>query len=285
MDYFQEHRINVNPPIVYGAGPLSLVRSLWRYRQLIAVMTKREVIGRYRGSVMGLAWSFFNPVLMLAVYTFVFSEVFQARWVGQDTGKGGFAILLFVGMIVHGLFSECANRSPALIISNSNYVKKVVFPLEILNVVTLGSAIFHTAISLVVLLVAQFLLTQELQASALFFPLVLLPLLIATLGISWGLAALGVYLRDVGQVIVVLTTVLLFLSPVLYPVAALPAAYQPWLKLNPLTYIIEESRNVLLFGKFPQWESLAAATLIALVIAAAGFWFFQKTRKGFADVI
>ncbi|WP_349972421.1 ABC transporter permease [Pseudomonas caspiana] len=275
----------MNPHLTPGADPLSLIRSLWHYRQLIAVMTKREVIGRYRGSVMGLAWSFFNPVLMLAVYTFVFSEIFQARWVGQETGRGGFTILLFVGMIVHGLFSECANRSPALIISNSNYVKKVVFPLEILTIVTLGSALFHTFISLVVLLVAQFLLTQQLQVSALFFPLILLPLVIATSGVSWGLSALGVYLRDVGQVIVVLTTVLLFLSPVLYPVAALPAAYQPWLKLNPLTYIIEESRNVLLLGKFPQWDSLATAMLIALAIAAAGFWFFQKTRKGFADVI
>ena len=275
----------MNPHRTLGAGPLSLIRSLWQYRQLIVVMTKREVIGRYRGSVMGLAWSFFNPVLMLAVYTFVFSEVFQSRWVGQDPGKGSFAILLFVGMIVHGLFSECANRSPTLIVANGNYVKKVVFPLEILAVVTLGSALFHTCISLLVLLVVQFLLTRQIQASAIFFPLVLLPLVISTLGFSWWLSALGVYLRDVGQVIVVLTTVLLFLSPVLYPVAALPAAYQPWLKLNPLTYIIEESRNVLLFGQFPQWDSLAVAMLISLAIAAAGFWFFQKTRKGFADVI
>lgn len=275
----------MNPHQTPGAGPLSLIRSLWQYRQLIVVMTKREVIGRYRGSVMGLAWSFFNPVLMLAVYTFVFSEVFQSRWVGQDTGKGGFAILLFVGMIVHGLFSECANRSPTSIVANGNYVKKVVFPLEILAVVTLGSALFHTCISLLVLLAVQFFLTHQLHVSAVFFPLVLLPLVISTLGFSWWLSALGVYLRDVGQVIVVLTTVLLFLSPVLYPVAALPVAYQPWLKLNPLTYIIEESRNVLLFGLFPQWDSLAVAMLISLAIAAAGFWFFQKTRKGFADVI
>lgn len=275
----------MNPNRISGAGPLSLIRSLWHYRQLIAAMTKREVIGRYRGSVMGLAWSFFNPVLMLAVYTFVFSEVFQSRWPGQDTSKGGFAILLFVGMIVHGLFSECANRSASLIIANGNYVKKVIFPLEILTVVTLGSALFHTCISLIVLLGAQFLLTHQLHLSALFFPLILMPLLIATLGISWWLAALGVYLRDVGQVIGVLTTVLLFLSPVLYPVAALPEVYQPWLKLNPLTYIIEESRNVLLFGQLPQWGSLTVAMLIGLAIAACGFWFFQKTRKGFADVI
>lgn len=275
----------MNPNRIPGAGPLSLIQSLWHYRQLIAAMTKREVIGRYRGSVMGLAWSFFNPILMLAVYTFVFSEVFQSRWPGQETSKGGFAILLFVGMIVHGLFSECANRSASLIITNGNYVKKVIFPLEILTVVTLGSALFHTCISLIVLLAAQFLLTHELHASAVFFPLVLLPLLIATLGVSWWLAALGVYLRDVGQVIVVLTTVLLFLSPVLYPVAALPEAYQPWLRLNPLTYIIEESRNVLLFGHLPQWDNLALAMLVGIAIAVVGFWFFQKTRKGFADVI
>lgn len=275
----------MNAQRVPGVGPLSLIRSLWYYRQLIVAMTKREVVGRYRGSIMGLAWSFFNPVLMLAVYTFVFSEVFQSRWPGQDTGKGGFAILLFVGMIVHGLFSECANRSASLIIANGNYVKKVIFPLEILTVVTLGSALFHTCISLIVLLGAQFLLTHQLHLSALLFPLILTPLLIATLGISWWLAALGVYLRDVGQVIGVLTTVLLFLSPVLYPVAALPEVYQPWLKLNPLTYIIEESRNVLLFGQAPQWNSLAVAMLVGVVIAVVGFWFFQKTRKGFADVI
>lgn len=267
------------------AGPVSLATSLWKNWSLISQMTKREVIGRYRGSVMGLAWSFFNPILMLAVYTFVFSEIFKTRWVGVDTGKGGFAVLLFVGMIIHGLFAECANRAPSLIMNNSNYVKKVVFPLEILPVITLGSALFHSCISLLVLLIAQFLIVGTLYWSALLFPLILVPLILATLGISWLLASLGVYLRDVGHVITVLTTVLLFLSPVLYPVAALPEAYQPWLKLNPLTYIIEESRNVLLFGNLPDWVSLATAVAVGAVIAAAGFWFFQKTRKGFADVI
>jgi lipopolysaccharide transport system permease protein len=275
----------VNPHLTPSAGPLSLAASLWKNRSLISQMTKREVIGRYRGSVMGLAWSFFNPILMLAVYTFVFSEIFKSRWVGVDTGKGGFAILLFVGMIVHGLFAECANRAPSLVMSNSNYVKKVVFPLEILPVITLGSALFHSCISLLVLLIAQLLIVGSLSWSALLFPLILVPLILATLGISWLLASLGVYLRDVGHVITVLTTVLLFLSPVLYPVAALPAAYQPWLKLNPLTYIIEESRSVLLFGHLPDWSSLGIAIAVGALIAVVGFWFFQKTRKGFADVI
>ncbi|AIR89970.1 ABC transporter permease [Pseudomonas cremoricolorata] len=275
----------MNPHLSPHADPMSLLFGLWRNRSLIWQMTKREVIGRYRGSVMGLAWSFFNPILMLAVYTFVFSEIFQSRWVGVDTGKGGFAILLFVGMIVHGLFAECANRAPTLVLHNGNYVKKVVFPLEILPVITLGSALFHSCISLLVLLMAQFLVVGTLGWSALLFPLILLPLILATLGISWFLASLGVYLRDVGHVITVLTTVLLFLSPVLYPVAALPEVYQPWLKLNPLTYIIEESRRVLLFGHLPDWGSLAIAIAVGLLIAAAGYWFFQKTRKGFADVI
>ncbi|OUM07347.1 ABC transporter permease [Pseudomonas syringae] len=275
----------MNPHQTPSAGPVRLVTSLWTNRSLISQMTKREVIGRYRGSVMGLAWSFFNPVLMLAVYTFVFSEIFSARWVGVDTGKGGFAILLFVGMIVHGLFAECANRAPSLVMSNSNYVKKVVFPLEILPVITLGSALFHSCISLIVLVIAQLLISHTLFWTALLFPLILVPLILGTLGISWFLASLGVYLRDVGHVITVLTTVLLFLSPVLYPVAALPEVYRPWLQMNPLTYIIEESRSVLLFGNLPHWGSLGIAIAIGAVIAAAGFWFFQKTRKGFADVI
>jgi lipopolysaccharide transport system permease protein len=262
-----------------------MARSLWLNRQLIVQMTKREVVGRYRGSVMGLAWSFFNPVLMLAVYTFVFSEIFKARWVGQDPGKGGFAILLFVGMIVHGIFAECANRSPSLIMSNANYVKKVLFPIEILPVISLGSALFHGCISLVVLLLAQLLLTHTLCWTAVFFPLVLVPLVLGTLGVSWLLAALGVYLRDVGQIIGVLTTVLMFLSPVLYPIAALPEVYRPWMQLNPLTYIIEESRNVLLMGRIPQWESMVVALAVGAAMAAFGYWMFQKTRKGFADVL
>ena len=275
----------MNPHLSPSSGPLSLLRSLWHNRQLIAQMTRREVIGRYRGSVMGLAWSFFNPILMLAVYTFVFSEIFKARWVGQDAGKGQFAILLFVGMIMHGLFAECANRAPSLILSNSNYVKKVVFPLEILPLITLGSALFHTCISLIVLVLAQLLLTHALPWTAIMLPLVMMPLVLGTLGISWLLASLGVFLRDVSHVIGVLTTVLLFLSPVLYPVAALPPAYQPWLKLNPLTYIIEESRNILLFGQLPQWGSLFVAMVIGALMAAGGYWVFQKTRKGFADVL
>ena len=273
-------------PHVHSPSPLMMWASLWRHRYLIWQMSKREVIGRYRGSVMGLAWSFFNPVIMLAVYTFVFSMVFRARWgVGSQESKADFAIILFVGMIVHGLFAECVNRAPGLILSNVNYVKKVVFPLEILTWVAMGSALFHAMISLAVLLLAQLIVNFSLPWTAVLFPLVILPLLLATMGVAWVLSAIGVFVRDIGQTTGIITTVLLFVSPVFYPVSALPKEYQHWLLLNPLTFVIEEARNVLIWGKIPDWAGWGISFLASLAIACAGFWWFQKTRKGFADVL
>lgn len=269
----------------FGISPREMGASLWRNRSLVAAMVKREVVGRYRGSVMGLAWSFFNPLMMLAIYTFVFTTVFRARWAGVEESTADFAILLFVGMIVHGLFAECANRAPALILSNVSYVKKVVFPLEILPWVALGSALFHAAVSLVVLLAAQLMLRQQMPWTVVLFPLVLLPLVLMTMGISWLLAGLGMYMRDIGHGIGIVTTALLFLSPVLYPVSAVPENLRPWMYLNPLTYIIEESRNTLIFGRVPDPSAWALMMLVGLVVAWLGFAWFQKSRIGFADVV
>lgn len=266
--------------------PHEMATSLWRNRQLILALTKREVVGRYRGSVMGLAWSFFNPTLMLLVYTFVFSVVFKARWgAGGDDSQTAFAIMMFVGMVVHGLFAECLNRAPSLIVSNVNYVKKVIFPLEILPWVAMGSALFHAAISLVVLLVAQLILTQQLVWTVLLFPCVLVPLVFVSMGFAWFLAGLGVYVRDIGQITGMVTTVLMFLSPVFYPVHALPERYQAWLHMNPLTFIIEEGRNTLIFGRVPDIGEWGVRLAGGMVIAWCGFVWFQKTRKGFADVL
>ena len=218
----------INP---HAAQPTSLVAlgtSLWRNRQLIMQMTKREVVGRYQGSALGLIWTFLNPVFMLAVYTFVFSVVFKARWgVGGEESKTQFAVVLFVGMIVHGLFAEVLNRAPSLILSNVNFVKKVVFPLEILPVVSMGAALFHSLISVGVLLIAFVLFNGNLHWTAVLVPLVVLPLVILTLGLAWMLASLGVFLRDVGQTIGIITTVMLFLAPVFYPVTALPEEMRP----------------------------------------------------------
>lgn len=275
-----------NPHAPYSTSPVALMRNVWRNRNLIVQMTRREVTGRYRGSILGLTWSFFNPILMLVVYTFVFSVVFKAKWGGVgEQSQTNFAIVLFVGMIVHGVFAEMVNRSPSLILTNVNYVKKVVFPLEILPIVGLGAALFHTLISLSVLLVAILLINGILAWTVIFFPLVILPLLIATLGVAWFLASIGVFVRDVGQITGMFTTVLMFLSPVFYSVSTLPEKFQFWMMLNPLTFMIEQSRAVMIFGKTPNWTGLGIYTVTSLVIAWTGFWWFQKTRKGFADVL
>lgn len=276
----------VNPHAAQPTSLLSLAKSLWRNRQLIVQMIKREVVGRYKGSAMGLAWSFFNPVFMLVVYTFVFSVVFKARWgLGSEESKTQFAVVLFVGMIVHALFAEVLNRAPSLILGNTNYVKKVVFPLEILPVISLGAALFHSAVSLAVLLVAFALFNGYLHWTAILIPLVLLPLVILTLGLAWMLASLGVFLRDVAQTIGIVTMVMMFLAPVFYPITALPEQYRPWLLANPLTFIIEQAREVLIWGHWPNLLGLAAYTLVATFVAWAGYAWFQKTRKGFADVL
>jgi lipopolysaccharide transport system permease protein len=250
-------------------------------------MTKREVVGRYKGSAMGLAWSFFNPVFMLVVYTFVFSEVFKSRWggVGGDDSKTQFAVILFAGMIVLSLFSEVLNRAPNLILSNVNYVKKVVFPIEILPVIAMGAALFHSLISLGVLLTAFTIFNGYLHPTVLLMPLVLLPLIILSLGLAWMLASLGVFLRDVGQTIGLITTVLMFLSPVFFPITAVPERFRPIMMANPLTFIIEQAREVLIWGHSPNWLGLAIYTMVATLIAWAGYAWFQKTRKGFADVL
>ena len=275
----------MNPHAAQSASLKALVKSVWHNRLLIFQMSRREVVGRYKGSVLGLAWSFFNPVFMLTVYTFVFSEIFKSRWAGGDESKTQFAVLLFVGMIVQGLFAEVVNRAPSLIIYNVNYVKKVVFPVEILPIVAMGAALFHSLISLSVLLIAFVLFNGYLHWTAVFIPLVLLPLIILIIGFAWMLASLGVFLRDVGQTITIITTVLMFLSPVFYPVSAVPERFRPWIMANPLTFIIEQAREVLIWGRLPDWIGLGVYTLAAILVAWAGFAWFQKTKKGFADVL
>src|SRR5690554_4282924 len=206
----------------FPATPREMLASLWRNRRLINAMVRREVIGRYRGSFMGILWSFFNPLLMLAVYTFVFSFVFKARWDTGSDSKIEFALILFSGLIVFNIFSECVNRAPSLMLANVNFVKKVIFPLEVLPWVVLGTTLFHALISLAVWLIAYVAFFGVPAPSVFVLPIVLLPLMLFTLGLSWGLASLGVYLRDIAQFIGILTTVMMFLSPIFYPATALP---------------------------------------------------------------
>jgi lipopolysaccharide transport system permease protein len=278
----------MNPQAVQPISPIALMRSLIRNRQLIAQMTKREVIGRYKGSVMGLLWSFLNPIFMLTVYTFFFAIVFKARWGvvdGAEESKTQFAVVLFVGLIVHGLFAEVLNRAPTLITNNVNYVKKVIFPLEILPVVSLSTALFHSLVSLIVLLIAFATFNHYLHWTVIFAPLVFLPLIIISLGFAWIFASLGVFLRDIGQTIGIFTTVLMYISPVFFPITVMPEKYRPIIMANPLTFIIEQAREVLIWGHLPDWWGIGIYTLVASVFTWVGFIWFQKTRKGFADVL
>lgn len=269
----------------FSNSPLAILKSFHKNRDLICSLLMREILGRYRGSILGVLWSFFNPILMLLVYTFFFSIVFKANWSNDSDSKAEFAMVLFVGLIIFNLFSECVTRAPTIILANANYVKKVTFPLEILPIVNLGAACFHLLVSLMVWLIFYLILFGVPPITILLFPIILLPLLMFVLGVSWFLASLGVYLRDVSQVTGLAVTALMFISPVFFPSSALPEKYQYILKFNPLAQEIEMMRSALILGKAPSWSMLFLYFVITSLVAFLGFTWFQKTRKGFADVL
>lgn len=258
-----------------------------KHRNVIIQMTKREILGRYRGSLLGLLWSFVTPLLLLAVYTFVFSVVFRARWPSElnSDSHGSFAVILFAGLMVNNLFVECVNRAPTLVLNNTTFVKKVIFPLQVLPLISLGSAIFHLLVSCIVLFIAAFSIVGKIPLTAIYFPLVLIPLMLTTLGISWFLAALGVYIRDIAQATSLFVTVLTFMSPIFYPISALPENLRFWVQLSPITFAVESTRDTLIFGRGIDPTAYTGHLMLGVLIAALGYTFFQKTRKGFADVL
>ncbi|WP_439668169.1 ABC transporter permease [Cupriavidus necator] len=261
------------------------LRSLYLHRHLILDLARRDAVGRYRGSLLGILWSFLTPLLMLGVYTFVFSEVFKARWGGGTGSKSEFAIVLFTGLIIFNIFAECIGRAPSIIVGNANFVKKIVFPLEVLPVVNLLSALFHAGISMAVLLAFELFEMRALPSTAWMVILVLVPHALFVLGLSWWLAATGVYLRDIGQTIGIAITALMFLSPIFFPASALPESVRFLANLNPLTYPIEQARDVLVWGHSLQWERWGMSMFFSTLVAWLGFAWFQSTRKGFADVL
>lgn len=256
-------------------------------RSLLWQFARREVLGRYRGSLLGLAWSFLLPLLMLGVYSFVFVGVFRARWPGGANGGGGleFAVQVFAGLVVFNLFAEVAGRSPNLIVEQPNLIKKVIFPVELLTWVTILSGLFHLLIGLFSLSMVLLLVRGSFPLTAVALPLVLLPFLPFLLGLGWFLSALGVYLRDAGQMMPMIVTFTMFMSPVFYSVSTLDPSWQFWMNLNPLTMIIEQVRAVLLQGQWPNWAGLGWYAVLASLFALAGAFFFQATREGFADVL
>ena len=269
----------------FSTRPAEVFLSFWRHRALILQMSKREVVGRYRGSFLGVVWSFITPVLMLAIYTFFFSVVFKARWGQEVTGRYEFALILFVGLLLFNLFSECLTRAPGLILNNVTYVKKVVFPLEILPWVALGSGLFHAAAGGLIFLVFFAMVHGSIHWTVILLPMVLLPLMFLIVGFSWMLASIGVFVRDIAQPISMAMTALLFMSPIFYPISALPESVRQYVFINPLTFAIEQTRNLVLWGRLPDWRGLGIYAICCLCVCWLGLFWFQKTRKGFADVL
>jgi lipopolysaccharide transport system permease protein len=254
-------------------------------RSLLFELTKREVLGRYRGASFGLFWALLSPFLMLCVYTVAFGFVMKSKWPHAVEGRANFALILYVGLIIHGFFAECVARSPRLIVDNSNFVKRVIFPLDVLPWAMILSAFFHALMSMLVFVVLYVITSGSPPWTVVFFPLVLLPFVFVVNGLAWFLASLGVYLRDINQVTGVLITALLFLSSAIMPLDSVPERYQAIFQLNPLTFIIDQAREVALWGGLPDWVGLTWYTLKATVFMYLGHAWFRFTRSGFADVL
>jgi lipopolysaccharide transport system permease protein len=262
------------------------ISALQRNQTLFWRLTFREIAGRYRGSLLGWLWTLLNPLLMLAVYTFVFSAIFKARWPDlQEMGPAGFAINLFAGLIVFNLVAEVLSKAPTLILGQPSYVTKVIFPLELLSSVTVAAATIHAFTSLAVLAAFRLMASGSIPLSMLYLPLVWAPLLLGCLSACWLLSALGVYLRDTNQIVSVVLSILMFMSAIFYPISALPTQWQPVLSLNPIVPIIEQTRVVLIAGHAPSADFLIIGTLLAAMSCELSFRLFEKARRGFADVL
>lgn len=264
----------------------NLVSLLFKHRELLVQFIKRELATKYKGSLLGRFWSVITPILMLVIYTYVFSVIFKAKWdFAATSSKQEFAITLFCGMLVFAVFSECVTKSPTLIINNPNYVKKVVFPLEILPVSLLGSAFVNYLIGLVILLVSQIIFLHNVTWTLFYLPIVLVPLILLSLGLSYILSSLGVFLRDLEHSISIIVQALSLLTPIFYPISAVPVELRKYLYINPLTGIIDNVRKVIVWGVAPDFVQLTIQLISTLVVLCVGYWWFIKTRKGFADVL
>ncbi|HSI55838.1 MAG: ABC transporter permease [Ramlibacter sp.] len=258
---------------------------LARHRYLVAQLVRRDILARYQGSVLGVGWGVLSPLLILVAYTFVFRTVFKARWPGGSDSTSEFVLQLFAGMLIFNMFSDMLGRAPRIVLDQPNLVKRVVFPLEVLSWVAIGAVMFHAILALVLLLGAVVGLGNPLTPWVVTVPLILACTVPFLLGLGWLLSALGVFLRDITHVIGPAVSMLLFVSPVLYPTQALPPFLANLLWLNPLTAPIENVRRVVLHGLPPDWSTLAIYTAIGLVFAFLAYRLFERLRPAFADEV
>lgn len=265
--------------------PHHIFTVLWRDRVLVSELATREFKSLYRTSLLGIGWAFLNPLLSLAVYTLVFGLVMKVRWQAETKNIDEFALILFTGLIVFYFFADCLTRAPGLMLENVNYIKKIKFPLEIMPWVVVIGALIKAMVSLIILLVAIIVLHGAPPWTAIFLPLVFLPLLLFALAVGWLLSSIGVYIRDLAQIVTPLVTLMFFISPVFYPVSAMPGALRYFLYVNPVTFIIEQTRDVLLAGVMPNFPGLLVYSILAWLAAWVALLWFSQTKRGFSDVI
>lgn len=269
----------------YKASLTDVFRPLTRHTHLLLQLSKRGIQSRYRGSVLGMFWSLLTPLLMLLVYSFVFSVVFKAKWDHPGAEAANFGVILFSGMIIHALFAEPMVLSSTSITGNTQYVKKVVFPLELMAWSTALVASFQALISFFILIVFMLFSGMAIQPTLLLFPVIVAPLILFTVGLGWILSSLTVFIRDIAQLVGIVSTIALFISPVFYPVERLPLVWQSIIYLNPISYIVDQMRRIAIYGEMPDWAGLGIYTLISLLVAWLGLMLFQRLRAGFADVL
>jgi len=262
-----------------------MFKSLFQNRYLLGQLVKKDIEQKYKGSVLGILWSIIVPILMLIIYTFVFSEIFQAKWDIDTSDKYQFALVLFCGLSAFNLVGEVMNRSTVLIASNTNYVKKVIFPLELFPVVISLSSLFNCIINFIILVIARLILQKCISPTLYLIILAMFPLLILSIGLGLFISAISVYLKDVGNVISVVVTILMYISPVFFPLSSVPENFRVICELNPMTYIIENFRRVVLYDQYLNWNFYFLSLAIAFMVFLLGKIIFMRAKEGFADVL
>lgn len=259
--------------------------AFWRHRRLIAALAANGVAGRYRGSWFGLLWPFLQPLLLIGVFTLVFAYVMPLKWVAERGAALSFPLFLYSGFVVFSLFSEAVGSAPGLLLGQANLVKKVVFPLEVIPVASVTTLTLFFLMNLGVFMAALAIWGPGIAPTWPYVALFIAPLYLFLVGLSWFLAALTVYVRDIAHVIGLVVSAVMFLTPVFFPLQTVPEKARALLLLNPLTVVIEGLRAVMVEGVLPDWHSLGLLWAVALVVMQLGWWWFRRLREGFADVL
>ncbi|MEA4858635.1 ABC transporter permease [Solidesulfovibrio sp.] len=269
-----------------GLSPVAFARHFWKLREVLATFARIEFLSRYHGAQLGLLWGLVSPLATLAVYTFVFSVVFKPSWAGGgEGGVAGYALILFTGLAVFEVFAGCVNRTPRLLSENVNFIKKVLFPLEILPVGILCAAVMESALSLLLVVLGVLVTTGTVHWTIVLAPLAYPALAMLTLGVCWFLAPVGVFLKDLGNIVGVAVQLYFFATPILYPLTAVPEPFRKLLALNPLHPVVDHLRRCLIFGQAPDWAALGWVTAACAAIMLAGYAFFASVKRLFADAL